>query len=99
MPGTYAGNRLKKFVEQEGFYEATGPDQRNPEEDPEEEENEREIGDTEENRKEIEKHIEKGVALDSEEANENPEYLPMNFEILLPELGEDQREKYAQYKE
>jgi hypothetical protein len=93
LPGTYAGNRLKKFVEQEGFYEAISPNDEESEQSPEEEENDKDIGD------DIEYGvIETGVGTPNIENSEKsegsinknglPDYLPMDFKILLPELDE-----------
>jgi hypothetical protein len=104
LPGTYAGNRLKKFIEQKGFYEAVSPNDKESEQSPEEEENDRDIEDEAENGV-----IETGVETPNVENSEKSEgsvnkngvsdYLPMDFEILLPELDESQREEYTQYTE
>ena len=104
LPGTYAGNRLKKFVEQKGFYEAVSPNDEESEQSPEEEENDRDIENETENRV-IKTRVGTPNVENSEKSegsvNKNgvSDYLPMDFEILLPELNEDQREEYTQYTE
>ena len=95
LPGTYAGNRLKKFVERKGFYEAVSPNDKGSEQSPEEEENDG--------------IIETGVGTPNIENSEKSEasvnkngvrdYLPMDFEILLPELDAGEQEEYTQYTE
>jgi hypothetical protein len=44
LPGTYAGNQLKKFVEWKGFYKPVSSNEEESEQDLEEEENDRKIG-------------------------------------------------------
>ena len=95
LPGTYAGNRLKKFVERKGFYEAVSPNDKGTEQSPEEEENNG--------------IIETGVETPNIENSEKSQgsvnkngvldYLPTDFEILLPELDESQQEEYTQHTE
>ena len=95
LPGTYAGNQLKKFIEREGFYEAANPNETEKEEGPEEEKNENEIEIDTQN----DSIVGNGVAQDSEDKNDKPEYLPMDFDILLPDLDEEQRKEYMEYEE
>ena len=97
LPGTYAGNRLKKFIEREGFYKAVSPNDKEPEQGSEEEENDREIGD--ENEDGITETRVGEATLNSEDKEEISGYLQIDFEILLPELDENQREEYTQYIE
>jgi hypothetical protein len=96
LPGTYAGNWLKKFVKQEGFYKTISPNKQ-LEEDPEEEENEREIRSKTEDR--VIRTEGGEVTPNSQNKNETSEYLLMDFEILLPELKENWWEEYTQYIE
>jgi hypothetical protein len=79
----------------EGFYEAISPNKYPPEED--EEEEEEELGTLSRNQES--KSRDKTPNRDSESNKENPDYLPMDFEILLPELEVDRRGEYTQYKE
>ena len=75
LPGTYAGNRLKKFVKRKGFYEPVVLV-----EDLEAEESEGQ---------------EENEVLPEEEAQELS--AKSSFEIVVPQLSESQKHKYALY--
>ena len=89
LPGTHSGNRLKKFVKREGFYE--------PVENEEESEGVIEREDEEETEEETGGDAE--IEGSTREEEEEAEVKPMDFEVRVPTLTPAQHSEYIRYEE
>jgi hypothetical protein len=84
VPGTHSGNRLKKFVKREGYYEPVEDEEDNEEEEDEVNEDE-EIGEAEE----VEAKEENNRG--NKEARFEAKIESKDFEIRVPTLTAEQR--------
>jgi hypothetical protein len=104
LSGTYAGNRLKKFIEREGFYTPAATNHNESNEGSEGSDDGNELGGSQERTPKPEMEPRRSNRLRNAQ-NEDllmsdvPTYPRRNFVIVPPTLTAEQRREYVRYKE